>query len=273
MPDFRVTFFFEVGQSGFSESWYRTAASHQTAMNAARGQFLTKRLGFLASNIVVQAIRVTNPDPPRDSLLESVFASNPQAPRGDYPGLGVHVRVSSGPNYNREQIFRGPPDEWMIYSDVLGAFTYNATWRLQFDAFSAELANNGWSLRVFDRVGVPAVKITNVVRDGGGLTCTVETTTPHGLVVGQTVALTGVIGRIGPFGPVIRRPTGQYQVAGVITPVKITVIQSLPSDYLYDHGGTARLVTYAYPIITRTDVREPRTRRPGRAFFVPVGRR
>lgn len=273
MPNYRVTFFFESGQSGWTESYYRVTANHQQAMNAARGLFLTRRLGMTGSNVNCQAIRVTDPDPPRDTLLETVNANNPQNPRGDYPGLGVHVRLSAGPQYWREQIFRGPPDSWMVYSEALGLFTYTADWQLNFQQFEIQLVNAGWSLRVFDRVGVPAVKVVDVDREPAASLAIITTDGAHGLVIGQTVALTGIVGRIGVNGQTIRRPTGHYQVITTPTGTTFGVLQSLPSDYVYSHGGTSRAVTYAYPVISRADVREPRTRRPGRAFFVPAGRR
>jgi len=271
MADFAVTQFFEQGKSGWTETWYTSAAGHTQAAERWFAELSSPRIAMCGNNVKITALRVSDILIDRDSRLEGANLFAAQNPPADYPGLGVLVNIHSTPIYYRSQIFRGPPDDWIL-TDESGRPYPSATWRMKFDAFRARLVGHSWAIRVCDRGDLtnPASQIKTVADTGLGL-LTITTTAAHNLTPGARIKIKGATGASA-VGVWTKTPRGEYQVQDSTSATAFQIAEAVPPGYVYRGKGTVRKVIFRLAVIDDSTVREPRTRRAGRIFFVPAGR-
>lgn len=178
----RATFLFSDGKFGWTESYYdsnNAGAVPATMANAQRlAQSRQQALAGPASKgqlgPQLQAIRVSNVETPRKTLLaginsspnqlQSIKVSNPSAPAADnpYSAVGVVFGLTSGRQSKRS--FSGLDDS-VILDQELGSSTLLS----KLDSFLATLRTGGvWGALSFDRATANQRPITAVAQNPKG---------------------------------------------------------------------------------------------------------
>lgn len=240
----RVNFFFEQGDQGWQELYWRSDDPNLIT-SLEQATFLAKnRQLFLNRDAELIAIRVSDEDVTRDSLISNIRGVYPRSKAvalltPDQPWVAVLERLEAGSLYRRQLYLRGGVKG--VYSATLTKPDLNNPWGRLVQKYNDILRNqaNGWKFRVTLRgADSPKVGIVAVVKGVGPppfLTCTAP-----GLVTatGDKVRLSGFktstgtlkdiggiyyvsLGGTGTFTVDLSvAPTGTYAGDGVVTPLK-----------------------------------------------------
>jgi len=259
----RTTFFFEDGKYGWSESYFSQPASVQAARAAAL-LIAPKRIALLGTGPVFAAIRVSDADIERDSLI-TLAADIPtgkdrREEASDVPYSSWLCQLSNGTRYKRPLYLRGCPDiDITDPEDAAAHGVFKKAWA----AYVAALIAGGYMLRVLLRgTDNPSKKITDVFGDAAGFKVT---TAAHGLVNNDVVRISGVKGST--------VPKGKYTVRKVDDDNFVALHLPAPGAVGYTGGGewTKQIIGFK-PVTEGIIVRQTR-RATGRPFDSPHGRR
>lgn len=143
MPVFRGTMFLRSGDQGWTEGYFLDQPDHDGARNAL-GILALRRTHILSTDAHIQAVRVSNIDSPRDSLLTRYTEGATPERQGDYgggidpepcnqPSDAAIIELVSTPARKGRIYLRGIPDA-LIAS---GAFTPDAEWLAAFNTLAA----------------------------------------------------------------------------------------------------------------------------------------
>jgi hypothetical protein len=268
---FKITWFFNAQKEGFSESWYITSNSAQAAMNSALG-VAPSRAAMIGTNAFIEATRVSDETIIGDSLIDFT----PFSPTGaastlthDQAAAAILCRVSAQANLYRRQLWlRAIPDVWIQFDVATDQFKIDPTLTGLITLFESRIVLQQFQLRVVDKsfIGAPAFVISDVQASPIAGFTRVSTigvnyadavnvrikkckfVTPFALNGSWTTFNTGV----GFFDVRLPFPVVNPQYLG---------------------QGVVRIRSPIYVNVEGIQYERPATRRTGRAFFVPRGRR
>lgn len=270
MPFYKATFFFAQGKYGWTETWYRSEADYDDALDNAK-ELGTKRaamLGHLTTGAAayLHAVRVSDTIVQRDSLLhqwkEGITGSWPDATyAADHPEVAILIRCESGALYRRASFLHGNPDKlWASET-----YVQDAVWFARFAAWQTEILQRGWLLRVLDKAKVPiAITTISVAAPGGRIRLSM----PAGSVVGAS-------GRVRVSGVINARDINglwYYELEGANT-ISLVGSDGILPPAPYMGGARLREQTYTYVPCDNIVIRGVRTREAGIPFDSPRGRR
>lgn len=271
MADFACTMIFGAGKQGWSETFYRNADTAEDALAVLDLLSKVRRLA-VGKTALLEAFKVSNVAVRNDSLLEekawSMEAGNTVDTRRDVPGVSMLLRLEATALHRRMFHLRGVPDSWIRYNEDGSEFVHPSFTEFK-TLFEAELAT-GWRMKVISKdpgdlaaVNVTGLEVVGVTKN---FTFTVNGVAPQ---VGDKVRVGGL------EGTNVKQFQGTYRVNA--RPSATTFTVAVPnydgSVFSLDAAGTVSKVVVKYLGITDLDFIRFGTRRTGRAFFVPAGRR
>jgi len=166
MADYRATLFFEAaaagGGVGWSESWYRIAATHNDVVGPLN-DLKEKRRGCLSANWRIRYGRISDLDKPRDALPLAYGPGDSEGllgvpgpladptPRAQYYDA-VYARATTvGYAHRRSIHLRGISSDAILPS---GQIDDTAIWFARFDLFRTYLLSSDWMIRFQSGGGV-----------------------------------------------------------------------------------------------------------------------
>lgn len=265
-----MTFIFNQGRLGFSESWYCTRDDLATALTDA--VFVANfRKGLLGRGCFIEAIRVSDEAVLNDSLVQIIQLQPPNnAPNALFAGDpwdSIFARVQAGALYRRQLWMRGVPDVWIELNPADGRPTWIPAFVTAFDNFKDAIVAKRYCIKALQKGGAPAQprSISAVATSATG---NFQITAPgHGLSNLQSVRIKGVKGNG------LSNLTGVFVIENVTPNTFEVPLQPLAPGYLYKGNGKVipRIMGY-FPITDAVYLRTAK-KSTGRAFFVPRGRR
>jgi hypothetical protein len=274
MATFKIDFIFNQGSGGFSESWYLTTNDHTSAFQAV-DTVSRERALCLANSVIWEAVRVSDTDVLGDSLVSADYDSIPTtALPGDVNAVGALIITNATALYRRPFILRGMPDNFVQRDAATDELVLTGP---AFDAindYMDALIASHFQLRVRPKTGVnsvykPVVTVAKNVTNPDYTTLTVP-----GL--GGTILQADRIQLTG-FRRTARALNGIFtaqeaDVDGLFN-INLNYVGRLSHVSASDLvKGKARKLIYEYKDVDDYEATTPRTRKSGRAFFVPAGR-
>lgn len=290
--DAKCTIFFTDGKYGWSESLWN---SSQTTLDRVLEKGITlarKRLPLCGAGPQVPYIRVSDESQYRDSLIETlnlvtIKPDGTQATQGtqggtqptfiapvlkpltgidasDRPYSAILVRNESGTLYRRLMYLRGCPDSIIV--DPIGP-TPTKAWYDGFIQWAAELIAGQWRFKVLSREPTNQPKPITGIFPQAAAEARIKSA-GHGLAVLNEVRVFNCKG-VGPL------PKGIYSVSSIVDADNFTLVNYKPDigTISYFGGGKYILRTSVYAPITNTLIRGQTSRKTGRPFDSPRGRR
>ena len=297
MPTAKVTFFYEYGTYGWSESLWHPYTSDLIECSTDAEAYGQARMKISGSGVYLQAIRFSDDIVYRDSKYDpkSYFASNPGQPNPSSPNEGavvivappagldpqpvanpydaVQVRMEGGSLYRREMMVRGLPQN--IMSPNFGP-VIQGVYAQAFTAWS-NLFKTTWQFRAKNRSGGNSlVPVVGVVPAVGNLPAGVLCANPT-VAAGNYVQLLGFRNYQGVRGKYyvqsVAAPGGIGGAFSVVYLIGFTSIQITNANgyiqLLSTAGGTPQP---SYQSITAVRVIGQTHRKTGRPFEGPRGR-
>lgn len=273
MATFKVTFIFNEGRQGWSETWYKTPSGTGAGAIEARDSAITLaglRKVLLGEGAQLEAIRVSNVAIRGDSLVYAFNLTTPSNPdrAADLPSNGMLARVEATDLYRRQMWLRGMRDEWIIRNIVTGEPIIPAALTAAFMAFNDELVARQWQLRVIDKEGPNFHEAMVTAIAAAGVYTNLAVAGFGGAAVGDEVRVHGFVGP----DQVLLNKVFKILAAdadGVTIPL---LFASLTNPAANIQGKVASRVI-VYKAITTSAIMRLAARKTGRAFFVPRGRR
>lgn len=268
MPLYKLTFVFHMERNGWTETWFKTATDHSSALQSALN-YRTARAKGLSPPAQIEYVRVSQEGVRGDALVQStertiVFPDKDLVSEfGDAPWNGWLTRWQSGVSVRRSLVLRGCPDDWIRFTGLARAAPEPSLLKY-FDGLKQSLIQNSFALRTFDP-DEPNRAVLSVILDAGATKFTVTFTAPHGFTVPGEVRGLG-----------FPRSTGLNGVRPFVldTATSIKVTPSKPAVAFDYHGGaTFALVKYLGALVTDGQLLRFIHRKTGRRFFVTAGRR
>lgn len=259
----RITFFFESGKFGWTETVYAVANDLTSTMALALTLF-PKRRDLGASDVNLVAVRVSDDDVRGDSLFHSVpfgqqrnLAGGPKEVN-QHPD-GVEIRLTATPLARRIFILRGIEDA----IQNAGILIPNGAWNVNFPLWRAAMTSGQFGLKAKadNPAGSFVLSMTNDFVLGR---ITIDTVDPIPLFfTGDLVYLGG--GRNAPglrgFWRITKVGASRFYINSRAVVSNITGV------------WYTRKATYQVRAITAVDVGRLGTRRTGRPSLGPRGRR
>jgi hypothetical protein len=268
---FKVNFFFQVNNAGWSETYYNTAATGDDLVP------LVLRLGnqrsfLLADNAVFNYVRISDDEVQRDVVpfaIPSPWTIPLVTPRwgdSDQPFTALLVRLSAGALYRRPLFLRGIPDSM---THTVNGWDPTGPYITAFNRFIALLVSDGWALRVQDKDINPFKPVLGI----NSLVPLQLNVVNHGLVAGDTVRISRTRGI-----PVANVPysgvNGLRRVLSVQDANNFTTVAVFPTPQgQYTDGGTVHKIALKLVRITLGQILRLTHRIVGRPFGQPRGRR
>lgn len=267
MPTYKCTWLFNAGKQGWSESWYWDGATHEDCRQAA-GPVTSARRLLMAKGTIIEAVRISDISIRGDSIyLDEGPLPAPTGDVGERDEIDTAwlCRFEAGPNHRRMVLLRGLWDSWVFWDPVTQTYPIPNEFRQKFNSWVRAIQRQGFKLRVIDNN--PAVAgnwlVTSIVAGVGSLTITAPGST---LVQNDMLRLSG--------GKYLNanNPKGVYRVTQADGP-SFTVGYTGPLPIQYDKDARVGKRVPINVDITQAFPERPGSRKTGRAFFVPRGRR
>jgi hypothetical protein len=268
VPDYKVNFFFKNTQAeaGWSETYYLTAATPESAREAGRS-LANSRGPLCGINSYLAEIRVSDDKIFRDSLT---YTFDPDelghvlAGASDVPWNAVLCRIEATAAYRRQLYLRGVPDE-VITEDEKNPIP--AQWVKLCNQFLGILAGKPWQIKALDNSG-----------QNGYVACAKAAIDPASnrrlyFLTGNTAIAAGDRFRASYFK---KSPTfnGVFNADVPALASSVTSIQTTGAVGTTSFGeGKLRKIVYAYPQITSAFIERITHRIVGRPFDQQRGRR
>jgi len=275
MATFDVVFSFQTGNAGWSEKLFVTAADATDAITKAEA-IAPLRMELCGLRVDMPAIRASQVGINGDSLLSRKrFTTRTKQEAGvgwqfvqavaqdnsDMPWTAAIVNLKAS-GLNRGRIYmRGLPDS--LFEGNSG-FSPGDVWGAAFDKWAAALKPGGWSVWVTPRPNVDDYRdVTGAIYTAGQrieiVSADLNAVKGDRIYVGK-VKLSG--GTFGGFFKVFEKVTNNYKLDAYAK-----------TTYTFEQGGYARIANKAFVIIDTASLGRGTSRRPGRPFGSPAGRR
>lgn len=270
----QVTFYFEMGKQGWTESWYL-----DTGASAARTEVLNyarTRLAMCSSRTTLEAVRISDVDVAGDSD----FLTNRDLPIriGQAPGVrdvtqvALVVRFETEARKRRIMHLRGLPDAWMVFN-VNGVFAPPDDLVDRWQDFARVIGRTDtpWKIRVKPlEDDAPFKRISGVsIEDAGPFL-------PKITVAGVNAPQRGWLEIKGFKSSDLEELNGIHLVVdkgGLDSEHYVRSKTPInPGTGPLILGGLARHLVYAYAPVHAATMLRPGKRDTGRAFFVQAGR-
>lgn len=282
----KVTWFFGLGKYGWSQTWYiqKTASPPNSpaflALNVARP------LGPLFANIMAGAaavvgIRAVDMLTLGASAVDDTVYPGTQAPLGagevDVPAVGALYRGRDLTNvYHRQVWFHGLPATWGALTEPNSVSIEDPLQAANVATWQQAMVAAGFGMLVINRD--PAVNVAKPILGFGASVIPGYTTVAvvgNTFVEGDSVRIRGVKYSNPQLLPRSWKPNGIFTVtnpaaAGFDIPI---AFPTLPPQCVYTGAGVVWKRSYLFAQFAGVDWEGYATRRTGRAFFVPRGRR
>jgi hypothetical protein len=276
--------FFQMGARGWTEKVWLTTSSLTSAISEM-SLLAPVRAQMLSNGAFLTGYRVSNDDFTRDSLSDVLPAGNQQgalprpilnwADSDPDDALVLHCSTAN-PQVQRPYLLRG------ITSYIFGPgyiFAPTPTFLAALTTWETMMFNGAYGIRGFNRGVapnppiVPPVPIVNMALEtiAGQATGRVEIITSLVVATGDRVIIRG--------GNRVKGLEGNHTVLGLVPAVPPAVVspgfyvRSLSSVPNYIGGGTVQKVVYEVDAFTYVQSRRLSSRKSGRPFGVPRGRR
>lgn len=276
MPDYRVSFMFNSGKSGFSEQWFISATNADNAIAQLQGDaFWRNFMAPRAVGAVMTAIRVNNVLQPRDSRLivqrwQRVQVGTSTDKFGEEPGVCALGYGRTNANHHRAVMVRGLMD-LQIERDAADNVKWTAELLDALDLYRKSIINARLCSRVLLDATIPNPdqKLSSMKPspNGEGMTqFTYEGT--YELTDFQPVVIHGL-------------PRSRFPGYQGLLPIRNVTTNTFDVPVPYRFQGVAQGLSQATvrnaffqlePIVSIEWV-DMRTRKLGRPFFSPRGRR
>jgi len=254
MPIHRVTMFMTQGSAGWSESWY-VDAEIGAAISAIKAQVPLRR-ALLATGALVVGLRASQVDPPGFSLVETTSNIGSSGLAPDTPFQSLLLRFDTNEGQRRRFQLRGLPDARCVD----GVYSPQTTYDLALQTWQQGMVARTFALRVVN-LAHPVVPVASVSTTG---LMTVSGT--PGWTAGQTVKLYRTQNTLG------QNVSFPFVIASVPTASTFQLI-GWPAGEIVSKGN-ARRREYVYrEIVDFFNTKRVTSRRVGRPFGLPVGRR
>lgn len=267
MPRYLCQGLFQFGARGWSEIYYVEKSSHVAASNTF-DTLMDSRRNLLGLGCSIIATRVSDVDIPGDSLVREVALLPPSNnPVSDNPTNCWYTQIRSGNLYRRQLHLRGMPDDWLKMRDT-GTGILDGTLNFQYGGFRATIVANNFLMRVVLKGGVADTgsDVTGLAVNADGLLTI--TAGVLGVGPGDRVKMKGWT------GPDAKELNLTFRVKSVAGNVVTTGFKVPPGfDLNANAGGKAFPRVKGWVGITDASLMRPASKRTGRAFFVPAGRR
>jgi len=183
MPNYKNTYFFNGGNTGWTESFYVNAATHADASALALGSQIERR-DMLGSGITFLGVRTSDVRITGDSIYAvqppADVAGGPLPPTlRDTSWQAAVIRIEATPLYRRGFSMRGLPDDFIV-RDANNEFPVPGVLRARVTRWIDRMKTLQYKLRVRSKEAADLnnVIITNMVFAGDKITITANA---HGL--------------------------------------------------------------------------------------------
>jgi hypothetical protein len=257
MPAFRLTFFFEQLENGWSESIHTTATDTLTLIALATG-YANRRMAFCQTQTFLTHIRISDDEVFRDVILDPIplpmqGAFKP-AGQAEGPWTALDARMSANPRVQRSLFVRGFP-AGQINSNA-PAFT--AAFQAAYTAWTTYITDNVFAIKNKDRAQqkqpIDTISAAGVVRMANPIA---------GLANLATVQVLGI--------PRSQIPKRTFTVVNFVDGSNFT-LRGYTGPVIAQRGYL-RLVTFSLLVINQIVTDFVTERRVGRPFGVLRGRR
>jgi hypothetical protein len=254
----RLTYFFELGDTGWSESIHTTLSpSSISALQSLVNVYTTVRLPLLFQDAFLTHVRVSDDDQFRDISFFPTGLPAPGQATGAVaagPWTGVLIRMIASTTLRRSLFLRGLPGNQHDGRNQ----KFSPAYQSAMNAYLAALPANPFGIS--GKSAFPAIPILSLV----GATGVVQLAGPiAGLAVGSIIQLTGV--------PTALVPTRFYRVVSVVSGSNFTVA-GWPTLVSLSNQGFFRLTTRAVTQISAATAGLITERKVGRPFGQLRGR-
>jgi hypothetical protein len=259
----KVTFFFEQGKWGWSETLYNSATQTSVALTSARA-LVGPRRNLLAKESQLTAIRASLDDPQRDSLFYSVPNADGFGLQGlgnsDIPNTCLVMRMEATDQHRRSYPLRGIPDEMVTNG---GVWKPDAPYIAAINAYRAALINTTWGIA--GNTGLaPTLLIVDSVQDFLNGRVGFTTNVDHNFNDNDLVY-------IGGRSP-LKGFNGHWRVLKSVTDTKVFYIRTRTQATPFWVGLTVRKIQKAFVAFTNLIPERTSHRVTGRPFGAPRGK-
>lgn len=272
MATYQVTFIFQSGAQGWTESFY-VSAETQVLLKEKVEALAVARQALISRQVRFIAWRASDVDILGDSMLVPLenAIQGPVATR-DIPASALMMRVTAGLNYRRMLMLRGMPDDYVVYDATTNLPKPPVGAQGRMLIFGETLVLKGFQLKVISKAPADTQPTTVVAITLDAPTGRIAINCPN---ITEDVKELGIKIRGCTEGmKVLNRvwPRVQYTGPGsLLLPVQYTILlDPQPADYA---KAKVYLRKNVYSGISDAQFLDYRTRQTGRAPFVPAGRR
>lgn len=272
MPMFKMTWVFNWGRAGWSESWYVEQDDIVSALFIAKGQLAGLRKKLLGKGAILETAIVSDVAVDGDSLTEEIpllgdfKAADLDA---DTPWNAMYCRCEAANRARRQMWLRGIPDSWIVIDPVTKKNQPIALLQTNFDEFKKGATGlyAKLKIRTYDRatVGTSGLPTTGLVADPAGWTRVLVTGFPG--AVGEKV---GMRKWKGDDAKLLNKTFNVVKVDPTGIVISLVWAQLVGPETNY--GGRVYPKKVIYSDITRMNITRLARRKTGRAFFAPAGR-
>lgn len=266
----------EIGNSGWSESWYfqgedYTPAGVKAGLLNTLGQARAQGLGKFAR---VAYLRTSDVAVARDSdvgvrnYTSTPFSGTNPDHRADNPSNCWLMRTEANAGARRSFHTNGGPDFWFS-RDAAGTPNVDASLEGFRQYYQAALISVGARLQVLDqdKGNNPFLSAVNVINVGGF--CAIRLRNIGTITVGDFIQTYGFRNYRPSF-------SGRFLVTALTGEFGRDVVINRPYNFTAEGDHTragVRLVLFNYQPVTALVLLRPAVKKVGRPFFQPVGRR
>lgn len=276
---YKFTMFFNTptGQ-GFSESWYYESSTPISSLpDAPFDTLAAARNNLCATFVNMVGWRISDVSDPRMTYTKNI-PYTPQGTSPPDPASTAWLAIARGANgVGRRQFWmRGIRDEWVKFELATNQWEVVGSFRVVYDAFVGLLKASGSSWRILTSKSAKQSNTKMAVLSLAPSTSgnTVILTVPSSAAFVDVPIIVSTFKKPLSYLNGTYLPTSGYVAGGAGTTV-VLLNRQLNSNFatLYGGGALVRTKETTLTPITNVQLDSPRSRRVGRAFFVPAGRR
>jgi|SRR5581483_374978 hypothetical protein len=293
LQGFRVTFIYNEGVAGFTETLYLPNAVDANDAKTKAQNLLKKRMLTMGAGVNFVGCRISQATAKRRT---TVFTA------ADVPGLSVpagtvadskgntvdnaadvvktclQLRMEGVNSNAKSMYFAGIPDAAIITDPELGGFALITAFSKAFDNWKAQLLKDGWGYKSlvpeagnFVRYNITGVLVDNAT---GLLSAVVNGGIPAGYAIGSTVAIHGNTRLATSF----KSWNGQHTIRSLTdlgngtTGIMLNGTAGIDSTK-FVKLGTVQLIDYGVTTISNILVIRQTAHKRGNRFLLPVARR
>ena len=276
MP-FKFTMFFNFGGSGFSETWYNTQSGNISSLNPAPfDQLAEARDALCAAQVNLVGYRITDMTNPRQTYTRNYPPVTGATAAPDTISNAQLAIVHGANGVGRRQFWmRGMVDDWTEYDLTTSSWKVIPAFQTRYQNFVSRLTNvqNGWAIQTIQpRKGGTGLQIVDHITAQAG-TSSALLSVPDGSIYNSlNIIVSGFKKPLSRLNGTYIYPTGYNWGATTIQLPQKFITAAQATAYPTSTASVRTRVT-ALTNITQLQLDAPRSRRCGRAFFVPRGRR